>query len=347
MLRFVVQSFTEAKWRALTGGAAGLSLIQTWAYGAAKAETGPWHVERGVFVGAGANGGETVVGAAQALIRRAPLIPGGLVWINRAPLALGPAEEATRTAMLDALRRHYVTCNGYYLRVAPAETESGRDAAVADEGGFRSAGFAGWASAVLDLAPEPEALRQGLHQKWRNCLNKAERQDLAVVEATDGVAFARYLDGHRRQAESTGFAGTVTADFLATLQRHLPASQKLRALVASDAAGEAIAGALVATYGATAEYLAAFATDAGRKANAGQLLLWRAIADARERGCRRFDLGGMDPDLTPAGIYRFKEQVGGTPYRLAAEIEASPGGAVAALVRRRTNAARAAGAGAA
>ncbi len=74
------------------------------------------------------------------------------------------------------------------------------------------------------------------------------------------------------------------------------------------------------------------------------MLLWRAICDAREAGLRWFDVGGMDPELTPKGIYDFKAGIGGTPYRLAPEIEAQNGGLRTRLVRWRVNRARGSGA---
>ena len=74
--------------------------------------------------------------------------------------------------------------------------------------------------------------------------------------------------------------------------------------------------------------------------NAGQLLLWRAVAAMKEHGGRGFDLGGLDVDLTPPGIYRFKDGLGGVPYRLAPELEALGGGLLGRLVRWRVRTAR-------
>ncbi|MBT3907004.1 MAG: hypothetical protein HOF30_15135, partial [Rhodospirillaceae bacterium] len=61
----------------------------------------------------------------------------------------------------------------------------------------------------------------------------------------------------------------------------------------------------------------------------------------KQQGIRQFDVGGMDEILTPKGIYRFKEGLGGTPYRLAPELELGGDSLRGRLVRWRVNRARA------
>ena len=68
--------------------------------------------------------------------------------------------------------------------------------------------------------------------------------------------------------------------------------------------------------------------------NVGQLLLWQAVLTAKASGVTKFDVGGMDPELTPPGIFRFKQGIGAIPYGLAPEIEALPTGFLKALIAR-------------
>ena len=81
----------------------------------------------------------------------------------------------------------------------------------------------------------------------------------------------------------------------------------------------AVGSILIARYASRCEYLAGNA--AGQRAGSGQLLLWRAIVEMKRQGCTTFDLGGMDPERTPKGIYDFKAGVNAVPYRLPNEIE--------------------------
>ena len=222
-----------------------------------------------------------------------------------------------------------------YLRIAPPVM--GRELGAE---GFRPAGTPGWGSAVLGLEKPDDVLRAGLAQKWRNSLNQAERSAIEVETGTDDPLFARFLALHADFMDDKGFRSTVTADLLSALRHELPTGQGIPVLLATQD-GETLGWVLLARHGGTAEYLAGGTTEAGRRLNAGQLLLWRAVLAMKEAGAERFDLGGMDPDLTPPGIYRFKRGLGGTPYRLAPELEALGGGPLGRLVRWRIRRARA------
>lgn len=329
---------TAQEWARLASAFAGSNLMQCWEYGETKAETGPWRVERGVFFAP--DGG--VVGVVQALVRRLPFVGAGLAWINRGPLWRTPRDLAPGVepllAMLEQLGRHYVERAGLYLRIAPnvAAGELAGDGLA--RAGLRTTATLGWASAVVDLKPEPDEIRKRLDQKWRNALNKAERSAIEIAAGTDGPAFAEFLDAHARQAGVRAFAGAPSAAFLRRLQEKLPDDRKMEAIVARQG-GTTVASVLIVRYGGTAEYLAGNVSEQGRSLNAGQLLLWRALAGARERGADAFDVGGMDAALTRAGIYRFKQGLGGAPYRLADEAEAWRG-AVNRLVRWRVSRAR-------
>jgi lipid II:glycine glycyltransferase (peptidoglycan interpeptide bridge formation enzyme) len=328
MVKFEVQNFSQDAWADLVSGFDGLSLLQTWEYAEAKIQTGPWAVERGIFSVDG-----KLVGAAQAMIRALPVFGGGLVWINRGPL--WQSAKAPFADLVDALKITYVDQRGFYLRIAPPLPEDDfakSVATLADE--------PGWASAMLDLSPSVEDLRQGLKQKWRNGLNKAERSGFSVEEGTEDALFTAFLDAHTEFSDAKGFATGVTPDFLRNLNGLSREDGKLYTLVAR-LDGKVAGSALIARYGDTGEYLAGNTTDEGRRLNAGQLLLWRAVEALKQQGFRRFDLGGMDEILTPKGIYRFKEGLGGAPYRLASELELGGDSLRGRLVRWRVNRARA------
>ncbi len=327
MISFEVQKFSSDAWANLVSEFDGLSLLQTWGYAGAKAQIGPWTVERGIFKADG-----KIVGVSQAMIRTLPLIGGGLVWINKGPvwhLADGSFAD------LDvALKATYVDRRGFYLRISPPMNE---ESLVPSEAGL--AGEAGWASAVLDLSPSFETLRQGLKQKWRNGLNKAERSGFEVEEGTDETLFTAFLDAHSEFTDAKGFETGVTPKFLQRLNSVAPDVRKLYTLVVR-LNGKVEGSALIARYGDTGEYLAGNTTDIGRSLNAGQLLLWRAVEALKQQGFHYFDLGGMDEILTPAGIYRFKQGLGGRPYRLAPELELGSDSLRGRLVRWWVNRAR-------
>ncbi len=333
MLRLVIEDYTQDRWNRLIGDFTGLSLLQRWEYAEAKARAGPWGVERGVFFKSG-----EPVGAFQALIRPLPAgLPGGLAWINRGPLHRNDEELA---AMMGLLRDRYARKRGMYLRIAPPIENLIAEDLSAE--GFAPAGCPGWASAVVDLTAPLEALRGNLRQKWRNCLNKAERMNLEIKWGDGEDIFAAFLEGHGKLIAEKGFATSVTTDLLRALQDLSAPENRMEAFIVSHE-GAPAASALIAKFGETCEYLAGNVGDEGRRRNAGQFLLWRVAAAMKAEGFRRFDLGGVDPDLTPKGVFRFKDGLAGTPYRLAREVEALDGGPLGRLVRWRVNRARANG----
>lgn len=319
-LRVVVDEATPRRWREIAGGCAGYSLLQSWEYGEAKSRSGRWAARRCLIFS-----GERLAGAAQVLTRELPLLRGGLAWVNRGPLSAAGAPEAGE--LLQALRRHWTLQRGYYLRVAPPE-----GAALEAPGeGFASAGRPGWASARLDLTLPLEVLRAGLRKNWRNALERAARRS-AAVESGGGPLLDEFLDAYGAFLARRGFATSVTPSLLKALAEASPRREGLTAFALRED-GRLSSAALVVECGDVAEYLAGFTDESAGSAGAGQLLLWSAVRAMKERGSRFFDVGGLDPELTPAGIRRFKEGLGAAPYRLPPEVEALDGRWPSRLVR--------------
>ncbi len=341
MAEYAVRAYSQRDWTEILSAFSDLSLIQSWEYGEARAAASGWQVERGVVTD-----DASVVAAAQVMIRPLPGIGGGLAWISRGPLwrDSGDDRSAEIPPVLAALRRHYVGGRGLYLRIAPPLADRHTVVTAIGAAGFAATATRGWASATVDLTRSAEELRRGLRQKWRNGLNKAERSAITVEDGFDDALFDGFLREYRTFIDARGFDTSVTPPLLATLQGLLPDERKMICYRGSHR-GEALGSALIARSGDRAEYLAGTLLDAGRPLSVGQLLLWRAICDAKAAGLRWFDLGGMDPESTPKGIYDFKAGIGGEPYRLAPEIEAHDGGLRARLVRWRVNRARGAAAG--
>ena len=329
----------QAAWADLTAGFGGQCLVQSWAYAEAKARIGPWRVERGLLVDAG-----RPVGAFQALVRRLPYgLPGGLAWINRGPLWAGGGrpDRHPLAAMMAALRRHYVDERHFYLRLAPPVGDDALTAGVDDSAGLVATRTPGWASAEVDLSPDVEQLRRNLRGDWRNKLGKGKRSGLTIRAGSDPALFADFIAAYRAFLTNRGFATTVTPELLETLQGLLLPERRLEAFLGIHD-GVLVGSALMATTGDRAEYLAGHVEHDVRDLGVGQTLLWEALLAMKARGVAIFDVGGLDPDLTPKGILHFKGGLGGTPYRLAAEREAGGGGVLGRLVRWRVAHARAA-----
>lgn len=330
MIRLIFDTLDAAGWSQLAYASPESNLLQTWAYGEAKARSGPWRVERALIVD-----GENEIGVVQAFVRRIPLLGGGLAWINRGPLLSDPFRNEPRLwyDVLEAMRAHWVGKRRMILRVAlPHQHAADVDPIV--PAGFRFAEFGGGAhSARLDLREPLDALRRQLEQKWRHGLNKAERAGAGVESGAADRLFRAIIAEYSAMLDRKSFRTSVTPELLVQLQHALPAEQKLWSVIARE--GDEVAGfVLIARYGDTAEYLAGSSNAVGRKWNAGNLLLWRAITEMKEQGYRWFDAGGMDPNRTPPGIYHFKAGLNAKPYHLPDEIEAYRPGLRSFALRR-------------
>ncbi|OGU71226.1 MAG: hypothetical protein A3G43_12900 [Ignavibacteria bacterium RIFCSPLOWO2_12_FULL_56_21] len=337
MLRLIHRPFGQAEWTDLISDFQDLSLIQTWEYGSAKFKTGSWKVERAVFME-----GQHIVGAVQALVRTIPWLQGGLVWINRGPLWRRHEDTdcSILLEMMSRLRQHWVDERHMVLRVAPPNREGEVSLSALEGLGFRVDGSSSsWASARIDLSFPVDRLRQQLQQKWRNCLNKAERLGLAVESGSEDNLLRLFLDEYRQMIGERTLRTSVTPDLLSQLHALLPVERKPW-VFATGQQGKTLGAVLIAKYGDTTEYLAGAINEDGRRVNAGQLLLWRAVCEMKRQGYRWFDLGGMDPKITPSGIYHFKAGLGGVPHRLVGEVAADDGGWISKVINLRIRRAR-------
>lgn len=323
MLSLNLQDFSQSEWTDLVSGYQGLSLMQTWEYAEAKSQMDPWRVWRATFEDAG-----RVVGAVQAMVRPFPWLSGGLVWINRGPLwdRDKTGDPTLLVEMMRELQRYWVEQRGMYLRVAPPALENCATADALAASGFGQVnGGPGWASARVDLSQTIESLRGKLQQKWRNCLNKAERLGLTTQDSSSDELLNELMDSYDTMLLERKYQTNVTPKFICRLQSLLPLEHKLRVFTARHE-DQPLGGILIAQYGDTCEYLVGSINETGRTLNAGQLLLWQAVSQMKNLGYHWFDLGGMDLEHTPAGIFHFKSGLGGTSYRLVNEFEGHDGG---------------------
>jgi lipid II:glycine glycyltransferase (peptidoglycan interpeptide bridge formation enzyme) len=310
-----VSDHTASSWNSLVDEFRDTNLIQTWEWGEAKAKTGPWSVERLEFVEQG-----KIVGLAQVLVRRLPLLLGGMAWLNRGPLwDQGQGDEAL-PRMLRLLGEHYSAKRRLYFRVAPTVAEGRLAAVLPSDNSFQNAGISGHRAGRIDLTQPESRLRSGLKQSWRRFLVKAERLDTTILVGREEAIFNRFLHAYGNILEQATYRKSTTPDLLAELRERLPDHRKLIVFEAV-ADGEPISWVVIATYGTTGEYLAAATLPAGRKRNCGQLLTWNAMLQLKAEGYRVLDIGGFDPEDVNSGVSHFKSGTNAVPYHLCSEID--------------------------
>ncbi len=301
-------------WSGLLVRARRSNLLQSWAYGEAKAATEGWRVRRGVIVG-----GEEPVACLQALEKAwGPFA--GVVRINRGPLFLTVGPEARlRRAVYRCIRRAWPFSSRRLLLIAP-EIEADEAALLADLC-FCRRGSRGWCSVWIDLDISDDTLRANLKGNWRNQLKAAERAGLAFAVSDGEHAFDWLMARHREAMIEKGFSGP-SPDLLSRFRAEAPDSLPV---MTATAGGERVGAILVARHGIACTYVVGWNGPEGRRLRAHNFLVFHSLAEMRRRGCAWFDLGGIDDAATP-GVATFKRGLGGAEYRLAGEFWGIGGG---------------------
>lgn len=169
---------------------------------------------------------------------------------------------------------------------------------------------------VLDLRAGESALLASMKPKWRYNIRLAERKGVSVRSAgADGLDAFYTLYRQTAVRDKIAIHGR---DYYRALFFHGEGSELARPdirLYLAEHEGEALAAIIVLLRGDTATYLYGASSDSKRSLMPAYALQWRAIRDAVEAGCSRYDLFGIpprdDPDHPMSGLYRFKTGFGG------------------------------------
>lgn len=291
-------------WEDLFRRAGKSSLEQSWAYGEAVAGQHKQLVERHVI-----SAGGTPLALVQAYRKTYWQI--GVTRILRGPVWLiDPLGDPRGAAVCAAIARRYRGRRLDFLSWLPELPDDPRSEALLKALGFRRV-VTGYASAWLDLDQRREALKAGLHGKWRSALHNAEREDLTIsqdAKARQKQAALLLYDTFRRKKRFVGPPG----DFIAAID----AADRGALLSLSARQGDKlVAGVILLRHGASATYMASWTSDAGRAGQAHNLLLWRGIQQLKEDGIQWLDLGGLNTE-SQRGLARFKLGLGGEVFTL-------------------------------
>jgi lipid II:glycine glycyltransferase (peptidoglycan interpeptide bridge formation enzyme) len=287
------------------------SIYQTWSYGRVR-----WGVRNLSHIVVKQN--NEVVGMAQLRIIRPTRFKFGIAYLRWGPVfgrrgrTLDPEVLAY---MLRALEEEYVGRRGLLLHVLPnAFLRSQRadlfQAAFTRFKSKRLLSSATYRTFVLDLTPPIDELRRRLDKKWRNQLARAEKNNLKVVVGSGGVELAMFAVMYKQMKERKGFKSNMSVDEFAEMQKDLATSHRLRIFICEDG-GVPMAGLVASAIGDSAIYLFGATSDSGLRSKGAYLLQWRLIQELKEKGCKWYDLGGIDPAQNP-GVYHFKSGLSGT-----------------------------------
>lgn len=286
------------------------SIYQTWAYGAVR--WGEKNLSHVVL----RNGSEAVA-AAQLRIVRIPFLRAGIAYLRWGPMCHqqnSRLEPSVLKQMLAALRVEYAHRRGLSLQIIP-NTFGTCERTEVFEGAFSGAGFAEeqampcYRTILVDLSRAPDVIRKQLDQKWRNQLNRSERNGLEFEISQSTAAYEEFLCLYDEMWTRKQFETSVNPLEFGKIQGRLSPAHKLNVFLARMES-QSVAALVGAHNGDTAIYLLGATSLKGRELKAAYFLQWQAMMFYRSQGAFLYDLGGVDLESNPGG-YHFKIGFGG------------------------------------
>lgn len=301
-------------------------LLQSWEWGAVKAQTG-WTAQRLLWTDP-ASGAPRA--AASLLVRRLARLPWGVAYVPKGPVLdwEDPAAVELALAGVEANARQR---RAIFVKIDP-DVDPAAPAGQRLTAALRGRGWQPSTeqiqfrnTALLDLAAGEEALLAGMKPKWRYNIRLAERRRVQVrLGGPDDLPtfYALY-------AETGGRDGFIVRPFdyyqqtWLTFMQPADAQAPWAALLLAEVEGDPVAGLMLFGFGATAWYLYGASSDRQRHLMPNHLLQWEAMRLAAGRGCTTYDLWGAPDVLAESdalwGVWRFKEGFGA---RFAAHVGA-------------------------
>jgi len=161
-------------------------------------------------------------------MKKMPIVKAGIAYIPWGPIWYSRGEEINYDNLLQllkAVKQEYVLKRGLLLRIAPKEIESFDDriTTIFVRKGFkRDPSVVSSRTLMLDLTPSLEDIRKNLAQKWRNQLNRAERNNLKIVEGTSDESYETFLVLQKEMLNRKGFVPGVDYNEFREIQKNLP-----------------------------------------------------------------------------------------------------------------------------
>lgn len=286
------------------------NLYQTWAYG--ESRKGNSTLSHFVL-----RRGEEIVAMAQLRIAPRWPIKCGIALLRWGPICHRKGQELDPMviqAVARALEVEYVAKRGLFLRILPCAFIGTARAQQFDTAfrRFSSKPFGPgetYRTFVLDLQPPLEELRKKLDQKWRNQLNRAEKNNLHIKAGEQPELFKAFAGIYAETLARKKFTPSSDLDEFARMQLLLPERHRLRVFICEEN-GIPVSGTIATGIGDTGIYLFGGTSDAGMKAKGAYLLQWSMVQWLKQLGVRYYNLGGINPDTNP-GVYHFKSGFSG------------------------------------
>lgn len=260
------------------------NFLHSWYWGEFHQRLGKSIERRGFY------NGNQLIGVLLAVVEPAKrgrhvVVPGGPVidWDNKA-LVRAWVKEAKAIA-----KQH----NGVFVRVRPQLLDTTKHQRLFQSLGFHKAPMHVTAdlTSQLDLHQSDDDLRRGLRKGTRYELKRAEKLGIKVEAATDERFLNEFCELQLETAKRQNFV-PFSRKFLSEQFQTFAAADKV-VMYRSTHQGKLLAMAFIIFYGSEAAYHYGASTTLAREFPGAYAIQWEAIAEARRRGCTRYNFWGV------------------------------------------------------
>jgi hypothetical protein len=284
------------------------SIYQTWQYG--KVLYGDKNLSHIILFK-----NDEVVSIAQVGIKKIRFTGTGVANIHCGPIWRKKKDKNFDSAfyeMISFLRKEYSKRRNLLLRIWPNEFKNEEKvlAPIFDKCCFTlNREVAEYRTIRLSLDQSLDELRKNFDQKWRNQLNKAEKNKLKILAGNSDQFYEKFLYLIKEMLIRKRFSPNINYNKFFDVQKQLNENLKMRIFLCEHS-DEVIAAAVCSAIGQTGIYFFGATGDRGLKLNGSNLIQWYIIKWLKEVGCKWYDLGGIDPEKNP-GVYHFKCGISG------------------------------------
>lgn len=255
---------------------------------------------------------QNLIGLVKVRIRTVPILKRGIAYIFNGPIWQKRNQENNIQTLNDifvALREEFVVKQQLVLRIQPyIFSDMVPNLDFIENLGFKQLeNIRKYQTLVLYLDNELDEIRKNFKQKWRNCLNQSERNDLQICEGNDQQLYNVFFGLYNQMMARKKFKETVDPYKMGKMNEALDDKYKKKIFVAYKDKLP-VASIVGSAIGNTGIYLLGASNEIGLKTKASYLLQWEMIKWLKQRGCLRYDLGGINKDDNPGG-YIFKSGI--------------------------------------
>lgn len=168
---------------------------------------------------------------------------------------------------------------------------------------------------IIDIGQSEEEIMAQMKEKGRYNIRVAQKHGVVIEKSTNIEDFYQIF---LQTAKRDGFEIRPQKYFEKLLE--ILGQNEFAELLVARYNNKTIAAEIVTYFDETASYLYGASSNEDRQVMAPYLLHWQAMKNAKERGCKYYDLLAVNPEGDEnhkfAGIGRFKRQFGGKTVQI-------------------------------